>query len=141
MMKLATYLLAAIGLLFLGGLANEVFFQSHTVDFGNRVEWASRIQNGPEVPVVLEHANIHHPPMEGSWVQLAIRSVFVFLPLGVLGLLGVRAFFALKSLLHGRNAGGHVDEHVVQDLFQVSKKLDARMEALETILLERNRRT
>ena len=74
-------------------------------------------------------------PITPSWAGLAM----IFLGGLFLMVLALVALLALKRVLHGSPT--HQDDAAVQELYHLGKSLESRMDALETILLERQRAT
>ena len=132
-MKVVIYLLAAVGLMFLGAVASDLMDQSHRGFVSAEPVWQGLPAMGTS-SVFNEHvamAAIRHDP----WSQLAMLGV-VTLFLSVMALF---ALFALKKILHGNDTGHGQNSGEVQELYQLGKSLEKRMESLETILLERSR--
>lgn len=149
-MKFATYILAAIGLMFIGAIISDVLnsrqhapmapqeVEAIQILSGNGVssEAARSIQQsqieslvgGKSLPA--QTAIVHD-----TWSRMAMVNMVM------LGFFGMLAFGAMIVLRRGSQAHRHEhnDAAVVQELYHLGKDLETRMEALETILLERQR--
>jgi len=90
---------------------------------------------GSRVAVVQQNSAAHATVIHTTWASLAGLGIAVLL----LCAMALFALLGLKKLIHGSEPRHGQDGAVVQELFHLGKSLEARMEALETILLDRTR--
>ncbi|MCF6287277.1 MAG: hypothetical protein L3K26_19155 [Candidatus Hydrogenedentes bacterium] len=149
-MKTLSYLLAAIGLMFIGALAGDLL--SHP----NRgIVSCEPIPVAPLATQVIGHNSAYTPDVvrlqQANAIQTFTSGNAAMSWAGVLKLLLLAAItllsfavitgmlIGLKRLLRSNKANDNVNSGTVQELYHFGKNLDKRMEALETILLERSR--
>jgi phage shock protein B len=133
-MKTTTYILAAIGLLFLGAMVGDLLDAGQGSLQVGLAAPASSLWISPSVgtPVSIFDTPGYTAIAHDAWTRLALAAMGILL----LIVLALVALVALKRTLHGNTAHGQ-DDAIVQELYHLGKNLETRMDALETILFER----
>ncbi len=132
-MKTIMYILAAIGLMFLGAFAKGLLASGsvHEVnsDWVERVEFIPDSGPGWAVPT----------PTAIGVAQTGSAAMSAVPLISLMAMLVVAALIALRWKLKEEQQEAPADSAQMQALFRQAKSLEQRMESLETILLNRDR--
>lgn len=132
-MKAITYLLAAVGLMFLGAVASHLMKGPYL--YVESPEPVAAWSQPMGIPASIYNSPAQTAVIHGTWASGAGLAIAVL----AMGAMIVGALWGLRRVLQRSDSGNGNESAIVQELYQLGRNLDARMEALETILLERDR--